>query len=275
MIGFKRHLRPAIGLVLLVLIACAVPIQDPRFQQRQSELLGQELGQVGGESAAVRRIYFLGIALFPESWSENDVTEAASLLQNGARSSEFHSIILSNNLTSIPERYPAVDEQSVERAAASLAAHARPDDIIFVYLSSHGSRGALVRKVGIFNQEPLRSAESQKWLTPLGERKTVIIVSACYSGSLIGSLHAANRIVMTASRSDRQSFGCRANARHTDFGEALLESLAVPNQSLAAIFAKTKENVAVREQRDHLSPPSEPQVFVGDEMARVFEEASF
>lgn len=55
---------------------------------------------------------------------------------------------------------------------------------------------------------------------------TVVIVSACYSGDFAtGSMQAPNRIILTAARGDRPSFGCEADRRYTVFDQCLLGAL--------------------------------------------------
>jgi hypothetical protein len=55
---------------------------------------------------------------------------------------------------------------------------------------------------------------------------TVILVSACYSGVfLIDALKGPNRIIMTAARDDRPSFGCSSESYYTYWDACLLDTI--------------------------------------------------
>jgi Peptidase C13 family len=102
----------------------------------------------------------------------------------------------------------------------------------------------------------------------------VIIVSACYSGSLIPALQAPRRIIIAAARADRSSFGCDASSRHTFFGSAELLGFAEPHRSLHQVFAAIRQDVT-RMERAERYRASEPQVFVGSEMTGLYEAPLF
>ena len=48
-------------------------------------------------------------------------------------------------------------------------------------------------------------------------RPTVVVISACYSGIFVDGLAAPNRMIMTAARRDRSSFGCSEDATYPYF----------------------------------------------------------
>ena len=106
---------------------------------------------------------------------------------------------------------------------------------------------------------------------PLDRRvNMIVIISACYSGSLIPSLQAPRRIIIiTAARADRNSFGCSPSSRHTYFGEAELHAFAASGHSLQQIVGDLRATVASMERQKHL-PPSEPQVSVGSDVGKLY-----
>ena len=55
-------------------------------------------------------------------------------------------------------------------------------------------------------------------------KPTVLIISACYSGSLIPTLSGPNRMIITAARSDRSSFGCQEENEFTFFDKKITPS---------------------------------------------------
>ncbi|MBV9585498.1 MAG: peptidase C13, partial [Alphaproteobacteria bacterium] len=91
---------------------------------------------------------------------------------------------------------------------------------------------------------------------------TVVIVSSCYSGSFArGAMAAPNRIILTAARADRPSFGCQADRTYTVFDECLLAALARA-RLWRAVFDGSVGCVRQREAQLHVLP-SEPQHFFG------------
>lgn len=98
-----------------------------------------------------------------------------------------------------------------------------------------------------------------------GTRPTVLIVSACYSGVFVDGLAGPNRMILTAARRDRSSFGCGAEATYPYFDGCVIESLPTSTDFIALANA-VRACVKRRETDERLSPPSEPQVSIGANM---------
>ena len=90
----------------------------------------------------------------------------------------------------------------------------------------------------------------------------VIVMSACYSGQFVTPLQGENRIIMTASRTDRTSFGCGELDHYTFFDDCFLRAMEIAGD-FPGLGAGVQQCVAVREQQMKATPPSEPQVSVG------------
>jgi hypothetical protein len=129
----------------------------------------------------------------------------------------------------------------------------------FVFITSHGQRrqGIWLAASGEF-LEPAALARALS----VGCRNapTVVIVSACYSGAFT-AMRAPNRIILTAARPDRPSFGCQADRTYTVFDECLLSTLpqaatwrGVYNANLACVHQRERELGVL---------PSQPQGFFG------------
>jgi hypothetical protein len=95
-----------------------------------------------------------------------------------------------------------------------------------------------------------------------GSRPSVIVMSACYSGLFVPALAGDNRIVMTASRADRTSFGCGELDHYTFFDDCFLRALPMSGD-FPGLGNLVQQCVAFREQQMKAAPPSEPQVSVG------------
>ena len=138
---------------------------------------------------------------------------------------------------------------------------AGPKDRCLIFLTSHGERGA-----GLYlapAQEVLRPEELAPALAAgCGHVPTVAIISGCYTGSFVtGAMAKPNRIILTAARADRPSFGCQADRTYTFFDECLLQALP-ESATWRVAFAATTD--CVRRLEHQLGAlPSEPQAYFG------------
>ncbi len=130
-----------------------------------------------------------------------------------------------------------------------------------LYFTSHGNRTHMVFGDGRLTPPQMAELVDQA----CGSRPTVVVVSACFSGAFIPALGAPNRVVITAARRDRSSFGCAADATWPYFDGCMLESLPTAPDFIALAHA-ARTCVARREQAENLSPPSEPQLAIGTHM---------
>ena len=136
----------------------------------------------------------------------------------------------------------------------------------FIYFTSHGAPlGIIVGDLMV----PIRTIANIIDET-CPSRPTVIIISACFSGMFIPVMHADNRMIFTAARPDRTSFGCGEANQYTFFDQCVLESLP-KSPDFPALAATTKECVAAREKAEMADPPSEPQLYVGSAIKPLLE----
>ena len=242
-------------------------------------VMGVTIGLLAATSALIadaqapkRRLFYIGLALYSETWSQNDVVALADALQ---RSSEFSVVpMIASNFT--PARqYPIADDARIAALVRAAATRAAPDDLMVVHISTHGAPGLLASRIGHQQTTAITARSLAQRLAPLSGHETVVIVSACYSGSLIGALRAPDRIVIAAARADRSSFGCAADAQHTFFGSAELKAFAAPHRSLREVFNAMRLDVARMEQEQDYTPPSEPQVWVGSAVRSLYDAPVF
>ncbi len=219
------------------------------------------------------RLWYVGLGLYDETWSEGDVVAAASAL-SAERSDQYQiaPILLSYGPL---HRYPTPDRATIDAVTTDIARRARPGDVVIIYVSTHGAPGLLAREAYGQLLEPATTAEVAEWLAPLGAQPTLLVLSACFSGSFIPALAADNRIIFAAARPDRTSFGCRAGAEHTVFGQALLDALATPAITLQTLVRRVDGDVADRERDLKVSHPSEPQLSVGPAVTTLYEAPIF
>lgn len=131
-----------------------------------------------------------------------------------------------------------------------------------LYFTSHGSPAGIV-----FGGEGMIAPQVMDQLVDrwCGTRPTVVVVSACYSGVFVPALAQPNRMIMTAAKRDRSSFGCSEDATHPYFDACVLEAMRTADGFLA-LSSTARACVARREREEGLRPPSEPQTWVGAEM---------
>ena len=99
-----------------------------------------------------------------------------------------------------------------------------------------------------------------------GDKPAVIVMSACYSGQFVPVLARDSRIVITAARPDRTSFGCGELDQLTYFDDCFLRAMPKA-EDFAGLGGLVQQCVTFREKQMKAEPPSEPQVSVGPQVA--------
>ncbi len=144
-----------------------------------------------------------------------------------------------------------------------------------IYFTSHGQK-ATEKGGGVFirrangNVGPSLLNELLKEGCP--KRKTVVLISACYSGQFINDeMKGASRIVLTSARSDRTSFGCSADFEFPYWDECVFQNLKDAG-TWKSLYDRVKSCVAVKEDEGGFEP-SEPQAFFGSKVSdmRIFD----
>jgi hypothetical protein len=135
------------------------------------------------------------------------------------------------------------------------------NDVLFVILTSHGSRAGLAVKAGRLTQllTPLNLADM---LALTGVRHKVVVISACFSGVFIRRLANPNVLVITAADAEHPSFGCQDKAKWTYFGDAFFNVALRQASSLTDAFVVARSLVQKHELREHFEP-SNPQMAGG------------
>jgi hypothetical protein len=180
----------------------------------------------------------------------------------------------------VPRADMTVLEASGQDAAAATGPNIRatlshldpgPTEGCFVYVTSHGAQGrglVMVRARAFLSPETL----DQLLYEGCGDRPTVVIASGCFSGIFAEVPGAAsNRVVLTAARDDRPSFGCNAQQHFTVFDRCALENIET-RLSWTVAMDRIRACVTQNETALHVDAPSEPQLSIGadEQDLRVF-----
>jgi hypothetical protein len=132
-----------------------------------------------------------------------------------------------------------------------------------VYFTSHGSPDGVVLGDSILGPDSLEEMLNNS----CSDRPTVVILSACFSGVFVHPLEAPNRMILTAARPDRTSFGCGQTNRYPYFDQCVLSSWHAA-ADFPSLGRDAQACVAAREKQEHMTPPSEPQMWIGHEAAK-------
>ena len=150
---------------------------------------------------------------------DDAVNQVARLLErNGPAAATVHQFSAT--------RRPGAGLATRARVLNAIAAlHPAAGGACFIFLTSHGAHGR-----GLYlspRTEFLSPPELDRALQAgCGAAPTVVIVSACYTGDFAQPPMARpNRVLITAARADRPSFGCGAGRELTYFDGCLLKSL--------------------------------------------------
>jgi hypothetical protein len=237
--------------------------------------------------------FFLAAACTPSADVPPPVTRVAAIVpgDGSVPARQWHAVLIAGDSAT-----PAFDN-GVEEMGAKLRRHgvvditaysADPASVPRERLASSGNVAAALRGGGgnaclAFmtshgNEDGFYLRPDRRMLTPptldrlLGEGcgalPTVVIVSACHSGTFIDNgARRPNRVILTAAATNRTSFGCGADDEFTYYDWCLLHAFdeAVTWSDLAA---STKTCVEGLERKIGVRP-SLPQIFVGSDVANL------
>lgn len=224
----------------------------------QGRLLDEALANVPASTAAVE-LYSLTLGGDgKQSVFLRESDYVANMLNS--RFGAYGQIRLVNHRDHLSDR-PMATRENLRRAAVTLAERSGPEDLIFIYLTSHGtSEHELVLDQPRMELADLPADEMAAVFAPLKNRDKIIVISSCYSGGFIPALKDERTLIITASRADRVSFGCSEEANFTYFGDALFVQALNQTDDLEQAFKLARATVAERELADGFEA-SEPQIW--------------
>ena len=132
------------------------------------------------------------------------------------------------------------------------------------YFSSHGAPDGVVVNNVILPPAVLAAMLKEA----CGDRPTIVIVSACFSGVFVQPLAGSNRMILTAARPDRTSFGCGEADKYPYFDDCFLQGMS-RSPGFPALADFVRACIAAREKAEGASPPSEPQVWIGEALRPI------
>lgn len=208
----------------------------------QIPLLEKQLAKVAAGDNTKIELYTLGVAAYG---SEEVFSRELNFIENYFKqnfANQPQSIYLGNSRRSLDDR-PLATITSVKRSLSTLAAKMNVDqDILFLYITTHGSENKTLSFEHRGLSLPDLSADDlNTLLDESGIKWKVVVISACYSGGFIEVLEDDHTLILTSAASDKTSFGCADDRLFTYFGKAFFKE-ALP---IASSFVEAFDMAAV------------------------------
>lgn len=236
--------------------------------QAQGGLMAAELAALGPETPGKADVFGLVLGgTAHEDVFQSEVDKVSVRLEQtyGAKGRVLRLL----NSETAPMRYPMANRANLRAALTGMAAAMGPEDVAFLYLTSHGSPDRFALTFHEAGTQDLAALELADMLDSAGIGAAVVVVSACYSGSFLDDLAREDRLVMTAARADRTSFGCGNGRAWTEFGQSLFDRGFAQTADPEAAFEIAREEVWWKELKG-LRAGSYPQIAVGAGFAKAF-----
>jgi hypothetical protein len=286
--GPNRARRLALFLLAIALVVTPQWAVDPAARLWTTDTADETAGDAGPDSAQSEQTLYgqfdlLNDALDAIAPGQEGVTELFTISFAGDGNQDVflseatgadavmaevfdsgeHSLVLANSVAH-PQERPFATVSALERSLVEVADRMNLDeDVLALFLTSHGSSDHhLSVSLPPYQFDDLTPERLRTMLDEAGIRYRVIIVSSCYAGGFLEPLAGPDTMVITASRADRTSFGCRDGEQWTDFGRAYFAEALSQAASFEGAFRIAKGRIAEREAKEGVTP-SEPQIFVG------------
>ncbi len=249
----------------------------PRLRLNQETLEAQQalwprtLEAIAPQRPGVIDVY--GLVFAP--YAAEDVFLRESTLVSAVLAERFDAqgrVIHLLNHAGTAHTHPWATPLNLQRAIDALARRMdRDNDVLVVYMTSHGARDfKLAASHWPLEVPPLSPAELRAALDQAGIRHRVIAVSACYSGGWVDVLADEHSLVMTAADATRTSYGCGQLSELTFFGRAMFDEQLRSTHSFEEAFARAVPLIKQREiDAGKDDGFSNPQISVGAGIAPV------
>ncbi|NOY83419.1 MAG: hypothetical protein GXO96_01105 [Nitrospirae bacterium] len=226
----------------------------------QYQLLSESMGHLAASRPGVTDLYLLAFG----GDSHQDVFMNEALYTTALFETKFSMQNRTMYLINHPAIVNEVPIASVTNLRVALQFIATrmdiEEDILFLYLTSHGSKEhTLSVSLGGVPLGDLSAETLSEVIEESGIKWKVIAISACYSGGFIKHLKDDYTMVITSARSDRTSFGCSDDSEMTYFGRAFFQYAMDQTPTFVDAFSMAKEIVSGWEKESNFLH-SEPQI---------------
>lgn len=240
----------------------------------QPKLLEQALDAIKPGTQNKTNFYFVGAAGFSQQdVFMKEVEYVQRLFQQRFNTGERSVTLINNPKTAT--RVPIASTTSLRAVLQRIGSVMNTKkDIVFLYLSSHGSKDfKFMLDFGSMRFNDLDPEVLRQILDEAGIQRRVIIISSCYSGGFIEALKNEDTLVISAAAADKPSFGCSNEADFTYFGRAYFKEAMQQTDSFIEAFELAKKTIAIREKKQGYES-SEPAIFIGAKIAKALAEVT-
>ncbi|MBU1344750.1 MAG: C13 family peptidase [Proteobacteria bacterium] len=260
----------ALFIALTCLAGCGISPQNPKWRDKSDALLNIQEATASHMNAVgnTKRVFYAAFALHSGSTAfQGDAILVRDILHS--LNPRLSILLLSNQHELSDINYPFAIKKNMNRVLTNIAGLSNQNSLVVVLLASHGAPNKIRIKIGNGGYSvDLTSQEVKRYLEQLESIPTIILISACYSGSFMTELAGENRIIITSASKDRVSFGCSPKGKNTYFIRELFQNNFNASKSLSELFLQASQQVAEKEKRNNLSA-SQPQMYVGERMKTI------
>jgi hypothetical protein len=248
------------------------PASDP--WANQDRLIAQSVARIPAAAVDQPNVYAIAIApLARQTLFSREAKVALAAMAANFGGTAASGVLLSN-LGADQAEAPLATRSNISDVLAGIGRRTQssPDDIVMIYLTSHGAPDASLESA-LPKGLPILAITADSMAAALDQariRRRVIVISACFAGSWIPRLANDDTIIITAAQADRTSFGCAEDRQLTYFGEAFLTGPFARGASLHESFEGAKKTVTEWETREKLLN-SNPQAYVGKNMLALWD----
>lgn len=254
-----------------------LPTLPEQVLYAQPALLNQTLDAIQLNAKSQTQWYFLGIAgVDYQNVFRSEIERMKEQFDVRFGTLGFSAELINNRETATTHAFAT--KTSISQALKRIGQRMnRENDVLFLYMTSHGLVNQFELAQEALDLEDIDPQWLRQALDEANIRWRVIVVSACYSGSFIPALQSPDTLIITASASDKASFGCTNEADYTYFGRAFMDEAMREKSSLKAAFEQAQATVQQWETAQGLEP-SQPQWSIGNNMQLIlpqFEQQLF
>lgn len=239
-------------------------IEDVLFNQ--PKLLDASLQKLKLHQPGNTDMYFVAFAPYgSQDVFMNEAKLSATLFDRNYHTAG-RSLLLINNAKTL-NRVPMATRHNLQASLDHIAGIMnKEEDILFLFLSGHGSKkhelSATLRGVQLTD---LTAEDLKKTFAENKIKWKVLVVSACYSGGFIDVLKDPYTMIITAASRDHVSFGCSDEAKLTYFGRAFFKEALATSPRFSDAFVKARALVTEWENKEGYSN-SNPTMYVGEKI---------
>jgi hypothetical protein len=255
--------------LLTALLAAPLGAQESKARY---DLLDATIAGFPAQVDGKTEFYFLGFAGYGAERVFAEEIKLAAARVGEKYGSTDRTLLLINDRRDLTTHPPATGLGLRHAVNAIGKVMNRDEDVLFLVMSSHGVKGAMIEVSNTdMPARGLAADDVAAILKQSGIRWQIVVVSACFSGAFVRPLAHEQSIVITASSKRRSSFGCSDERDLTYFGEAFFRDALPGAPDLRSAAEAARDAIRGRERQERF-PASKPQSHFGSSIERKLEE---